>query len=72
MIWIIRCANPRCRHVCDDRDWVLKPAPDFAGLTVHKCHCPKCGCTSYSKATAKEIAQLGAPSARMEAAVAAE
>lgn len=57
--WIIRCANPRCRHVCPEGDWVAKPKknPTEAerALRVSQMHCPKCDCTTYYKATAKEI-----------------
>lgn len=57
--WIIRCANPRCRHVCDERDWLLKPKkkPTKADiyLRTREAHCPKCDCKSYYKATASEV-----------------
>lgn len=36
--WIIRCANRRCRHVCNERDWVLKPKknPTEADIKLQK------------------------------------
>lgn len=61
--WIIRCANPRCRHVCDDRDWILKPKenPTEADiqLRTREAHCPKCDCKSYYKAKPHEIEKAG-------------
>jgi hypothetical protein len=61
--WIIRCANPRCRHVCDDRDWILKPKENPTAIDIQLCtrdaHCPKCDCTSYYKAKLREIKQAG-------------
>lgn len=57
--WIIRCANPRCRHVCDERDWVLKPKrnPTEADVRLNtaQAHCPKCDYEGYYRATEKEI-----------------
>lgn len=74
--WIIRCANPRCRHVCVDSDWVFKPkknpTEEDITLNVKQSHCPKCDCLSYYRATPKEIARLNLPSPRMEAAISAE
>lgn len=61
--WIVRCANPRCRHVCDDRDWVYKPktnpTPADIKLNTRQGHCPKCDGTSYYKAKPREIAAAG-------------
>lgn len=61
--WIIRCANPRCRHVCDERDWILKPKekPTEADikLRTRQSHCPKCDCKSFYKAKPHEIAKAG-------------
>lgn len=66
--WIIRCANPRCRYVCDDRDWVLKPKknPTEADikLSTMQAHCPKCDCKSYYKANAEERAALAGNGAK--------
>lgn len=60
--WIVRCANPRCRHICDDSNWVSKPKANPSEverkLRVSVSHCPKCDCTSYYKANAKEIARF--------------
>ncbi len=74
--WIIRCANRRCRHVCDERDWVLKPKknPTKADITLRtkQSHCPKCDGKSFFRATQGEIAKMNQPSARVEAACAAE
>ncbi len=59
--WIIRCSNPRCRHVTSEDEWVLKPSgKKMGGLDVKQSHCPKCDCKSYYKATEKEIAQHNA------------
>lgn len=74
--WIIRCANRRCRHVCSDTDWVLKPkqnpSPAEIKLRVGQYHCPKCDGKTYVRATAAEIEKAKVPSPRVEAAVAAE
>jgi hypothetical protein len=55
--WIIRCANPRCRHVCSETDWVFKPTDR---KLVKQSHCPKCDCKSYSKAKPEEIERMKA------------
>lgn len=67
--WIVRCANPRCRHVCHESDWILKPKenPTEADikLRTQQTHCPKCDCKSFYKANAKESAAW----ARRQAAI---
>lgn len=74
--WIIRCANRKCRHVCDERDWVLKakrnPTEAEVRLRVKQAHCPKCDKTAYYRATQMEIERMKLPSARVEAACASE
>lgn len=74
--WIIRCVDRRCRHVCDERDWVLKPKenPSEADrlLQTKESHCPKCDGKVYLRATRAEIERRKHPSARVEAACAAE
>lgn len=69
MNWIIRCAKQSCRHICDEADWLsVKTANPLVSQLV----CPKCGCKSYYRANAKDLAMLNQQSARLEAAIAAE
>lgn len=69
--WIIRCANPRCRHVAPESDWTFKPKQKPTGteraLSVSEAHCPKCDCKTFYKATQKEIAKAGLQSSAANA-----
>lgn len=60
--WIVRCANPRCRHVCFENDWIRKPkanpTPIEATLRVKQAHCHKCNSTSFLRATEKEAVKF--------------
>lgn len=73
--WTVRCANPRCRHVHAESARVDKPhekQPYGSGMTITQSTCPKCGCKSYYRANAKDLARAAQQSSRVEAATAAE
>ncbi len=65
--WVISCANSRCRHVSLETDWISRPkanpTPVEAQLNVRQRHCPRCDCTSYVKANARESERISAQTA---------